>query len=112
MLGSKNTIITKIKKRNIFYIRECVVYQTVLSKFRLNHFTPRGTPGMTSLELLSLIFASKNQEEDRVERQREENKSQTSPALQSTTPPLSEMLKNVMDVSKFVKFLLKSLSFN
>ena len=78
MLGSKNRIITKIKKINIFYIRECVVYQTVLSKFRLNHFTPRGTSGMTSMELLSLIFAGKNQEEDRVERQREGNKSDLS----------------------------------
>ena len=33
---------------------------------------------MTSMELLSLIFAGKNQEEDRVERQREGNKSDLS----------------------------------
>ena len=85
----------------------------VLSKFRLNHFTPRGTPGTTSMELLSLIFASKNQEEDRVERQREENKSQTSPALQSSTPPLSDIknVKKCYGCIKVCKVFVKELIF-
>ena len=109
MLGSKNTIITKIKKRNIFSIREresvCCI-SDVLSKFRLNHFTPRGTPGTTSMELLSLIFASKNQEEDRVERQRDENKSQTSPALQSSTKNVQKCYGCIKVCKVFVKELI------
>ena len=67
---------------------------------------------MTSMELLSLIFAGKNQEEDRVERQREGNKSDLSYSPTLASLSYEKMIKNVMDVSKFVKFLLKSLSFN
>ena len=59
---------------------------------------------MTSMELLSLIFESKTQ-------QRERERKETDQA-----PPIHYLLKVsheiFMDVSKFKKFLLKSLSFN